>query len=224
MHIEIMGSFIIYAYLGIFRRTEHIHWQVVVLITTILFCAYPFYACFFIGYIIAELHKKYNIHTSMQKIGVNKNKVEIIVILSFVALAILSTHFRANDYVICLLGAGIVIFASLSNIMKTFFANRVSTFLGKISFPLYLIHVPVICSWSSYLYLKLPECGVGLLAAGLINFFSTVLFCLILATLLTPIEKISVKYSKKIAEMLLYFPLRKTSQFANLGYSSELQK
>lgn len=196
MPIEIIGSFMIYTYLGIYRSTEKINWKVILPSSIGLFIFKPLYSCFLIGYIIAEINKKYD---GDYLFGILKtNKIEIFFLLIFFTSAILSSYFRGNDYVTCLFASFIVISVSFSKNLKSFFSNGLSSYLGRISFPLYLIQIPIICSLSSFLYLKLPAFGFDIVTSNLINFFSTIVVSLISATLLLPIEKISVKYSKKI--------------------------
>ena len=65
------------------------------------------------------------------------------------------------------------------------------------------IQIPIICSYSSFIYLKQPDLGFDISTTNLINIISTVLLSLISATLLLPIEKISVTYSKKIGGIFI---------------------
>ena len=201
MPIEIIGSFMIYTYLGIFRTTDQVYWRLVALVTITLFVVEPYYSCFLIGYVIAEVNIRYD---SNYLIGLLRIKnVELFCLLMFVVIAMLSTYFSHNDYIECIFASSIVFLVSLSKNLKSFFSNKISNYLGRISFPLYLIHIPIICSFSSYLYLKLPALGMDVVTSNLINLFSTVLLCLTSATLLIPIEKLSVNYSKKIGKCFI---------------------
>ena len=81
--------------------------------------------------------------------------------------------------------------------------NKLINYLGKISFPLYLIQIPIICSFSSFLYLKLPGLGFTIVTSNIINLFLTIFLCLITATFLLPLEKFSIIYSKKIGKIFI---------------------
>jgi len=199
MPIEIAGSFMIYAYLGIFRTTEKINWKLVLPSTIALFLVKPLFSCFLIGYVIAELNKKYN--GDYFFVFLKTKNMEIFFISIFFISATLSTYFRNNDYEACFFASCIVLSASFSKNLKSFFSNRLSSYLGRISFPLYLIQIPIICSWSSFLYLKLPTLEFDIVTSNLINLFSTIALSLLSATLLLPMEKISVTYSKKIGRI-----------------------
>ena len=201
MPIEFLCSIMIYSYLGIFRVTEKVHWRIAIILMITLFAIKPLFACFLIGYLIAEFNKKYGANYLINILG--EKNTEFFLILTFFLTALVSTFFRADEHVDCLFASIIVITISLSKIMQSFFTNGLSTYLGRISFPLYLIQISIICSWSSYLYLKIPELGIDIISASIINLFLTILLCLLLATALLPIEKLSVTYSKKIANLLL---------------------
>jgi hypothetical protein len=43
---------------------------------------------------------------------------------------------------------------------RQLFSSATSRFLGKISFPLYLVQIPLICSYSSFLFLRLSAHGL----------------------------------------------------------------
>ena len=197
MPIEIIGSVLIYAYLGIFRNTEKVKWKLLIIAILSLFYFKPIYACFLIGYAIAEINRKNPVEPSTG-IFKKRNKFETLFICIFMVCSLVSIFLRGNDQIECILAASIVLSVSYSYALKSFFSNRLSAYLGRISFPLYLVQIPIICSWSSYLYLKLPALGLSPMTSNFINLFSTISLCLVTATLLVPIEKLSVVYSKKI--------------------------
>lgn len=61
------------------------------------------------------------------------------------------------------LGALLMTAAVINGFGKSFLETRLVQFLGKISFPLYLIHFSVLCSITCYLYLALPQGRLSLL-------------------------------------------------------------
>lgn len=197
MPVEILGSFLIYAFLGIFRASERIYWRLIVLGILILLIYKPLIACFFSGYLIAEIDRR-------REVGEYKYLKfrEYASLVGFLMSAVLSTYFRSDDRVGFLFASTIVFAAISSGRLKVFFSSGFSEFLGKISFPLFLIQIPIICSWSSFLYIKLPELGFSRIEANYINIVSTIVFCIISSVLLLPIEKISIRYSKIIGKYL----------------------
>lgn len=201
MAVELYGSFVIYAYLGIFRATAKVPWRLSLLTTLSLFVLAPVFSCFFIGYILAEVNQKYASGPFSGR--VSARTVDALSAAVFFLTAVVSTYWRASGHHICIFAAALVASVSFSGSLRRVFAGRVSQFLGRISFPLYLIQIPIICSWSSYLYLRLPELGMDVATSNLVNLFSTILLALVSAALLLPIERFSVAYAKKIGGFLL---------------------
>ena len=201
MPVEIFGSILIYSYLAIFKSKDEVNWKLSFSLTIFVFYLKPIMATFLIGYLIAEIHKKFGTgYLTRQR---RTKKQEAIFITLFIVTAILSTYLRVNDYVTTAIASCLVIAVSFSKQLSSFFSNSLSRYLGRISFPLFLIQIPVICSWSSYLALKLGRSELSLVGASLINLFATIAMCFICATLLLPIEKISIVYSKKIAQFFV---------------------
>lgn len=53
------------------------------------------------------------------------------------------------------------------------FESKPFQFLGKISFSVYLVHIPMLCSFSSWLFLRLLEAGLSYNRAALAMFTAT---------------------------------------------------
>ena len=69
--------------------------------------------------------------------------------------------------------------------------------LGRISFTLYLIHVPILCSLGSWLIVALAPYGYTPAAA--FGLFVTFFTCLVLSTLLSPlVDGSAVSMSRKL--------------------------
>ena len=199
MPIEIIGSFLIYGFLGLFRENSTVQWKIAIIIATHFFFSMPAYACFFIGYLIAELNSKFSI---------NSNKVENVLIerlclLAFALTSILSTYYIDSDKLVCLFASVMILSVSYSYSLKHFFSNTISNFLGRISFPLYLIHFLVICSWSSFVYIVSIDHHFNLTVATYFNLISSTVICLVLSYLLLPVESLSIRASKKIGHLFL---------------------
>ena len=63
------------------------------------------------------------------------------------------------------LAAAVFLFAIYSNNrLQSLFDNRFSHFLGELSFPVYLVHLPIVVSLESYLILRL--CADGIVTRG----------------------------------------------------------
>jgi len=72
--------------------------------------------------------------------------------------------------------------------------GRLSNFLGQISFPLYLIHILVISSLSSYFFIKLYQLGFNKQVVLALTFASTIFGSVIISIPLIYIDKLWVSY------------------------------
>jgi peptidoglycan/LPS O-acetylase OafA/YrhL len=202
---EFTGSMLVYLIVGFFR-TDKNKTYLVPIVFIILFNLFnnPIIACFAIGYLFAELYVAYSQRSE------NTPWVSWLATALFAVPVICSTFYRTgHHFYIALLASLLVLSVTFSGVLKRFFSNKVSRFLGRISFPLYLIHLPLICSFSSYLFLYLPAHGYGNQATANIIVATTVPLGLLIAWIFYPIETFSVKASKRISEWLMRFSLIK---------------
>ncbi len=99
-----------------------------------------------------------------------------------------------------LLSSLLVFTVMRSDFLKTIFQSRPLVWLGKISFSLYLLHVPLICSLGCFLYLSLDysHAAKALFSSGI-----TLVVVLLLSVVYTKyVDNFSLKFSTKIAESL----------------------
>lgn len=96
------------------------------------------------------------------------------------------------------LGSICIIFATMTN-RKVFQSLNGQLFkiLGKLSFPLYLVHILVICSISSYLYLKMISMGYEIQLILLIVFAATVVISVSVSLPLSRFDDWWVKFVSK---------------------------
>ncbi|TPG78819.1 acyltransferase family protein [Pseudomonas arsenicoxydans] len=102
------------------------------------------------------------------------------------------------------LGSACIIFATMSNqkVFKTL-NGKFLRGIGKISFPLYLIHTLVICSLSSYVYVKLAAYGMSNTKSLIIVFIVTATTSIALAIPLSRFDDWWVKQVNAITRKLL---------------------
>jgi peptidoglycan/LPS O-acetylase OafA/YrhL len=196
---EFAGSMLVYMIVGFFRSDKNKTYLVPIAFI-ILFNLFnnPIIACFAIGYLFAELYVAYG-----QRLE-NNTWVNWLSTILFAVPVICSTFYRTgHHFYIALLASLLVLSVTFSSVLKRFFSNKVSRFLGRISFPLYLIHLPLICSFSSYLFLYLPTQGYSNQATANIIVAATVPLGLLIAWFFYPIEIFSVKAAKKISGILM---------------------
>jgi peptidoglycan/LPS O-acetylase OafA/YrhL len=202
MPIEFIGSFLVLGYCALFGKQTQASGSLPVMpfvIGIILLLLYvPIYSCFIIGYLLAELFADSRLRDSRW--------VQVLAGVLFAVPVICSTWFRTDSEPLMVLQATTVVFAvSFSPWLRRFFSSRVSEFLGRISFPLYLIHFAVICSFTSSLYLWLHDKPLSNWTISNITLISSVAVALLAAWLFLPVEKFSIKASRSFAEFLLKF-------------------
>jgi len=88
-----------------------------------------------------------------------------------------------------------VLGVSLSAPVRGFFSNPLSRYLGSISFPLYLTHLLVICSFTSFVFLKGWNVHVV--------FVASVAACLFSATLFRPVERAAIRLARVCSNVLM---------------------
>lgn len=201
MPIEMLGSMAIYGYLGIYRASGRVYWRVLGLLTLVLYVLLPELACFFVGLMLAEeVSARTGEAVAPRRAATPLRRFAP---LAAFALAFAASVFlRGNNWLTSLLAACIVLSVVHSNLLRGFFSNGLSMFLGRISFPLYLVHIVFVCSWSAYLLMALPRIGGSEALALAFNFVSTVMICVAAAVAFLPVESFSLAVSKRVARWL----------------------
>ena len=96
--------------------------------------------------------------------------------------------------------ASILLFITLySPIIKKVLTTKFPQFLGKISFSLYLVHLPIICSFSCATYITLSSWQYfGYYSTSLITCLISFPIIIIASVLFTYIDEMSVKLARKV--------------------------
>ncbi|MCZ7861488.1 acyltransferase [Agrobacterium salinitolerans] len=208
--VEFLGSLVVYAYLSIFRREGARHWLVAVAMFAVFVKIAPYYACFMGGYLAAEASAKVKIAHSWSLV------VELCALMVFYCVVLTITFHRPDtDAAMVILATALVFSVTFSTPLRGIFSTRLSGFLGRISFPFYLIHLFVICSWSAALFVWLPQAGISILPAMAINIATTLAISVGVSVALLPMERFSVRYAKRIAAVVL--GRAKLSTLLNIG-------
>jgi peptidoglycan/LPS O-acetylase OafA/YrhL len=137
MQFELIGSGLVLATLAVFRRS----WRfgAYVLLTAVLYTIEPLYATFIVGVMLAEAH----LNITSTRVSSMLSKVASFgLVPALLAAAWLPGQ---PDLRIWVLVGSVLAFCLIhSSTSRVFLSSPVSIFLGKISFPLYLLHAPVI--------------------------------------------------------------------------------
>jgi peptidoglycan/LPS O-acetylase OafA/YrhL len=121
----------------------------------------------------------------------------VLFIVVFVAFkSYLYKHPDDLDMVNCILSF-LVIFISLRlDVVNRLAGIRIFTWLGRVSFGLYVLHWPFMCAYTSWFYLSFPHTWFNMIFL----FVSTLGACLILAKLFYKyVDLVSIKVSGRIA-------------------------
>lgn len=201
MSYELLGSLIIYAYLLFFRSGDSVWWKTAILFMVVFAALQSYFLCFMAGYLIAEINRRYPAWSNNYWIA----KISSISPFAFMLLFVVSYFFRGSPHVIAgsVIAIGLVFFASYSESISRVLSNSISEFFGRISFPLYLIHVVVLSSFSCFLFVLFYRVGLDGDVSILLNMALTVVLCVMISVALIPVEKRSMSYSKWIAKLLV---------------------
>lgn len=126
-------------------------------------------------------------------------------IYNFLPLIVIKNNIWYTQIFYNTIGALFVVISLLQGFAAKFFECRCMQFLGKVSFSIYLLHFIVLCSFSSFIYIKLPQENFYL---GL-NFLCYIIINLIIANLFAKfIDKQSVYLAHKFGFKMLSIGLK----------------
>lgn len=199
MPIEMVGSMLLFLYLAckdIFGQGSRLPFAVI----AITFLASPYICCFFIGSLIVET--RHGEGRGMQFLlnrWVACGLILLCLLYSGAAVIFRNELLRYPNTIF----ASVIVFyclniASLSRRLST---SAISSFLGKISFPLYLTHYAVLGAVFSPLILAFGD-NLTPLTAGVIG-LATVVVALLVATAFLPVEQASHRISKFVGDFIL---------------------
>lgn len=98
----------------------------------------------------------------------------------------------------------IVLASSCSDWAATALSCRLSVWLGRISFPLYLSHFIPMCSWQSWLILRLiRQDSISLPAIQAISAITTCILSLALATLLIHLDELGMRLARLSSSLVM---------------------
>jgi peptidoglycan/LPS O-acetylase OafA/YrhL len=148
-----------------------------------------YFSYFLMGFVI---YKIYMVRGAHPKIGFG-------LLLAVLSLKTALYFYDVKGLFVNLIFASCIIAVILfSSQVQEKLANRFFIWLGKISFPLYLVHVPIYCSLGMYNFILLDSIGVDVGFGWAINFAITLSVCLGLAHALTFVDIGTLKLLRMI--------------------------
>lgn len=180
MSIELYGSFIVAIALLILGKPRN-HLVIYLLATVFLLYFKSYYFLFLVGMLACDYQKE-----------LYKIRLKFLPPLMLVAGFMIPVMLRPNKY--ALLCGAVLFFIGviISPQSKTFMSTKCSRFLGTISFPLYLIHAPILYVVGMPLYMAHQDSiGIKILAG-----FIGIIVAIIAAILLIPVNTLAMNISR----------------------------
>lgn len=183
MGIELWGALLIFAASqhDRFLRDRYMPLLFLAVLTDAIF---PIAACFFIGALIALAET--DGFRLKPRAGLNTAATAVLALCLVLAAWVL-THGK-NLQLLAILAVGVFLSARYSQTAQRFLNSRASQFMGRISFPLYLVQFPVIASLSGQLIVGSSESGTLTIWTAYGIAAASTAACLLVATLFLPIE------------------------------------
>lgn len=111
-----------------------------------------------------------------------------------------------------IVASSIIVWVGATHVgIRNFFQNGLSRYLGSISFPLYLTHFVVLCSFSSYLLIKIQPFGWGAESSNMMIFGLSLVVCILVAHLFRYVETFAIQTARRISTVLMQGGLAVTS-------------
>ena len=182
MQYELIGSFILLSSLGLFGSYPAIRRAVLGLGIVLALAIDPLYALFFEGALLAETDM-----SALEAVGERWRDLVGVTCCAGAWLACAASRDQFQSVIAPLLLAGVLISPWMQRALET----RWSRFLGRVSFPLYLVHGYVLAGPVSYAVVFMNERGVGLPVIAGTAIPAIVVLSLGAAALLEPVERLA---------------------------------
>jgi len=199
MPIEMVGSMLLFLYLA----CKDVYGQksrLLVAIIVMTFVASPYICCFFIGSLIVDRQSQ---GAGLRQLLLNRwiAAAALLLCLLYSGLAVVFRN-ELLRYPNAIVAAAIVFYClNIGWLSRCLSASRLSSLLGKISFPLYLSHYAVLGAVFSPLVVAY-QAQLTLPVAALIG-LATVVIAILVAIAFSPVEQASHRISKWIGDYVL---------------------
>lgn len=206
MSIELFGSFIVFAICALVLHLKKRALLLAIIVLFFVMSKHLYYVAFLCGIAIALCYH-HREQAIFRKIHLALPLVLLLVVYySTVSLrgnGLAVPGIARSDYFSIVASCSLVFAATFYAPFRRFLETPVSRYLGSISFPIYLTHFLVICSFSSGLVLYLvatkgnyPEWGVHL------NVAASLAVCFMVAHFFRHIENFSIVAARKFADFV----------------------
>jgi peptidoglycan/LPS O-acetylase OafA/YrhL len=191
MSFELIGSYIVFGLLTI--RMRRLRWIVSGIFLVFSLATVSLYALFVAGICIAEAYAS-NFHRS--RLAQASCAVFLVVAAIWAMFLPPAPPGFTTSYLACVILLCVALIGL--NPTRRFFETRVSRFLGRISFPLYLVQAPIIYCFSLRAIAALEGLGLSVEASRLIAGVATIPVCIVAALAFAPVDKASVWIARSV--------------------------
>jgi peptidoglycan/LPS O-acetylase OafA/YrhL len=200
MQTEIWGSCLVIGTLLVVPRLGR-RFAIYGAVALVSYCISPTYSAFVIGMVFAEVYASSGLKKHRKSLGIIAALMLAPALILIWHIPALSVGVPPTQHTYNLIAALILSFSLIFNArFAKFLSGRLSRFLGKISFPLYLIHALILYTFSAHMYkLAGPATTDGIRIA--IN-LSTVIVSIIAAYFLIPADRLGIRASKAFAKFM----------------------
>jgi peptidoglycan/LPS O-acetylase OafA/YrhL len=197
MPTELVGSFLIFTLIALFGGNLAL--RSVSCVAALFVCAQydTWLLTFVFGYLLAELH------THVRDARITTGAVGNAIGFSLLATAALYRFDHDGIRTCGLLATCVVAAPIFSSFLRAVLAAPVSRWLGRLSFPLYLVHSAVICSLSAYLIIALDQLSWSPSGIAAVVIPVTIVASLFAAQAFEPIERFAIRSAHRFAGLLL---------------------
>jgi len=204
MSPELFGSFCCFFLFLVFRTWQG-RYFVFPLLAIAALCFHQFWlATFITGYVLCDLSHNANsfsgfVTRAFERIFSNGWRMGFIMLILVLINGIFIKYY--SGYAKVLVSAGLVILVMFSPGLRSFFSSRLLTWLGRLSFSLYLVHLPLIYSLSCFLLISLP---FGFAVNAVLSGIVTIIVALLLSLAFTKwIDRPAIVLADALARNLL---------------------
>lgn len=204
MSPELFGSFCCFFLFLVFRTWRGRYFVFAALAIAALLLQQFWLATFIAGYMLCDLSHTDNTSSrfviqAFERIFSRAWRVGLILFILVLINGIYIKYY--SGYAKVLVSAGLVIVVMNSAGLRTFFSSRLLNWLGRLSFSLYLVHLPLIYSLSCWLLICLP---FGFAVNAILSGIVTIVVALLLSLVFTRwVDRPAIVFSDALARRLV---------------------
>jgi peptidoglycan/LPS O-acetylase OafA/YrhL len=196
MPFELWGSCLVLGLLFVVGRLDR-RFYVFAAAALVAYFIHPIYAAFVLGLVLAEVHTSEWWRTHGHRFS---TAAMMLALPGVYAASLLPKDAPANNGAYFAVGALLTIACIFSRPLSALLSGPVSRYLGRISFPLYLIHGPLMLAYGNNAYRWVAEPTD--VQKVLLN-LSTVAVSIACATLLAPTDRWGIAAAKRFSGYLM---------------------